>query len=55
MNPDYTTAMMMSDVMNVIAQNAPPVIQVAIFVGVVNFVIGWFMSSISMIAKAGRQ
>lgn len=55
MNPDYTTAMMMSDIMNILSQNLPPVIQVAILIGVVNFVLGWFMDSIQTLGKAGSR
>jgi len=54
MNPDYTTAMMMSDIMATIQDNAPPIIMAAIFLGCVNFIIGWFMQAISVTAKAGR-
>lgn len=54
MNPDYTTAQLMSDVMATVQDNAPPIIAVAIFLACVNFVIGWFMHSLSVIAKAGK-
>lgn len=55
MNADYTTAQMMSDIMATVQDNAPPIIMAAIFIAVVNFVIGWFMHSLSILAKAGKQ
>lgn len=55
MDPDYTQAMLMSDIMAVVQENAPVIIYAAILIGVINFVIGWFMSGIIMIAKAGKS
>lgn len=55
MNPDYTQAMLMSDIMATVQDNAPVVIYAAIFVGVVNFIIGWFMESTRFISRAGGR
>lgn len=46
MPEDYTQAMLMHDIMAVVTENAPVIIYAAIFVGVVNFVISWFMYSV---------
>lgn len=40
MPPDYTTAMLMQDVMNTVETNLPPIIQVALYLAVVNFILG---------------
>jgi len=55
MNPDYTQAMLMSDIMRVVTENAPAIVSAAILIGVVNFILGWFMASIAVLAKAGKQ
>lgn len=55
MNPDYTTAQLMADVIATVQDNAPPIVMVALLLAAVNFVIGWFMHSLENLAKAGKQ
>ena len=51
MPQDYTQAMLMADVMAVVKENMPVIVAVAIFLGVVNFIIGWFMYSINALNR----
>lgn len=51
MNPDYTQAQLMSDIMAVVSENAPVIVTVSIFLGVVNFVVGWFMYSLFTLTR----
>lgn len=54
MNPDYTQAMLMSDIMATITANAPIIVYAAILIASANFIIGWFMESLKILSKAGK-
>lgn len=50
--PDtYTTAQLAQDIMNTVSSNAAPVVTASILLGVANFIIGWWMSSIGLLSK----
>lgn len=51
MNPDYTTAQMVSDIMASISANAPPIVMAAIILATANFIIGWFIYSLQMLTR----
>jgi len=51
MPQDYTQAMLMHDVMAVVTQNSPSIVMVALLLGSVNFVVGWFMYSVFSITR----
>lgn len=55
MNADYTQAMLMSDITNIVVTNAPAVVGAAILLASFNFIIGWFMHSMHLFYKAPFQ
>lgn len=51
MNPNYTTAQMISDIMATIQDNAPPIVASAIVLATANFIIAWFLYSLSLLTR----
>lgn len=52
MPDDYTTSMLMADVMETVQDNIGPVIQVALFLAAVNFVFGMLYWALQFVLKA---
>lgn len=48
MPDDYTTSQMMADIMAVVQDNVPVIIQVAVVVAVVALVLRWFMYAVNI-------
>lgn len=49
MPDDYSTMQLMADIMAVIQDNAPVIVGVACLLAAVNFIVGWFMHSLTFI------
>lgn len=51
MPADYPFTQLMADIMAVITQNSPQIVSIALLLGVVNFIIGWFMYSVNSLTR----
>lgn len=51
MPPDYPFSQLMADIMAVISDNSPQIVAVALLVGVINFIVGWFMDAVFSLTR----
>lgn len=50
MPEDYTTAMLMSDLMDTVQANLPPIVKVALFLAMVNFLFGMLYYALNFLS-----